>query len=151
MPDNENPTPILLLKLLGTAFCTAFLGYWLYKFLRLKVAAGLNPIWPLVLAVFLGALIVFIIYSTLVPVIRNRRFLKSCQLLSGELAQCKEVDDDGTIDWRVTCRFRSPAGTMIEGKWTTEGTVTTVAERPKPTPGVRIVIAYIDDSIHRML
>jgi hypothetical protein len=44
----------------------------------------------------------FIFYSTLAPIIRNRRFLRRCQVLFGELAECKEVDDDGTIDWRVT-------------------------------------------------
>jgi hypothetical protein len=40
---------------------------------------------------------------------------------------------------------------MIEGKWTTEGTVTRVADRVDPVPGVRVAIAYIDDKTHRML
>ena len=150
-PDNENPTPILLLKLVGTVSCAALIGYWQYKFLTLKVANGLNPIWPLAMAAFLGALVIFIFYSTLAPIVRNRPFLTRCQVLYGELAECKQVDDDGTIDWRVTYRFHSPAGRMIEGKWTTEGTVTRVEQRPKPAPGIRIAIAYIDDKTHRML
>jgi hypothetical protein len=40
---------------------------------------------------------------------------------------------------------------MIEGKWNTEGTVTKVERRSKPSPGVRIAIACIDDNTHRML
>jgi hypothetical protein len=152
MPENENPLPILTLKLLGTGFIVALIGCWLYKILLIfKQDHPPAPTWPIVMIAFLAILIIFITYTTIAPIMRGRRFLRPCKVLYGELITCKRVDDDGTIDWRVSYRFHSPMGRMLEGKWTSEGTATRVAERPMPNPGARVAIAYIDDKTHRML
>jgi hypothetical protein len=152
MPDNENPPHILVLKLVGTGVCVVFCGYWLYKTsLVFKMEQPPPLIWPILLTAFLGAVMVYATYWAIVPIVRNRRFQRSCQVLFGELTECKRVESDETVDWRVRYRFLSPLGHWIEGKWTTEGTVTKVEDRFMPNPGVRIAIAYIDDKTHRML
>jgi hypothetical protein len=147
-PEDENPLPILLLKMFGLAVSLAFCSYWLYRFLN--VPGGLAKFGWLISA-GLAVLICTVTYWTLTPIFKSRRFLRACTPLWGELIKCQRVDDDGTIDWRVTYRFHSPSGQPLEGKWTTEGTVTRVDNRPDPKPGCRVAIAYIDDRMHRML
>jgi hypothetical protein len=152
IPEDENPLPVLTLKLLVTFGTSAFLGYWIYKFSAiLQMEHPPFVRWPIAAILFLAALIVFVIYSTLEPFLRNRRFRRPCQLLFGELIACKAVHGDETVDWKVSYRFHSPAGRMLEGTWTTEGGICRVEDRPLPSPGVRIAIAYIDDKTHRML
>jgi hypothetical protein len=150
IPADENPAYVLIAKLAGAALGVSIAGYWIVR----AFTEG-NPFtlgWQSLYLVLLPAFIVFVLYSTLAPIVRNRRFLRACRLVYGELTHCERVDDDGTIDWRTRYRFLSPSsGQMLEGKWTTEGTVTRVSDRPDPSPGVRVAIAYIDDKTHRML
>ena len=147
-PANENPAPILILKLLGLALALTMSGYGIFKIARIPTARSL---WPMLFMIGMTAFGITITYWTIRPIIRNRRFDRPCTILYGELIDCKRVDDDNTIDWHLTYRFLSPLGQTVEGKWTTEGTVLQVAERALPPPGARIAIAYIDDKTHRVL
>jgi hypothetical protein len=151
IPENENPLPLLGLKLLGVSLTIAFAGYWLFRFLSLVGDGRTAPVWPILMAAFLGALIVFVVYWTLVPILRNRRFQRPCRLVYGELIACKRIEDDETVNWLLTYRFRSPSGAMVEGKWNTEGTMAHVSERPAPSPGAPVAVAYVDDRTHRLL
>jgi hypothetical protein len=46
-------------------------------------------------------------------IVRNRRFLRTCLVLYGELILCERVDDDGTIDWRTSAFCGTKALTAI--------------------------------------
>jgi hypothetical protein len=149
VPVNENPPPLLLLKLGALAFIIIFVLAWMVRIVTTVPTLTLG--WPTLVVVALAAFLCWVTNAMVKPILLDRKFQRGCGVLFGELIHCKRVDDDGTIDWRVKYRFQSPHGGMVEGKSSTEGTTVKVEHRPDPPLGVRVAVAYLDDKTHRML
>jgi hypothetical protein len=144
-PANENPLPIMILRWIGAVCMVAFVAYWVF---RISVMNNILTIgWPLFTVVVFFAIGGRIVYWLLKPIFWYGKFQRGSRVVFGEVVSCEKKDlDEGPSLWRMKYRFPSPAGRMLEGTSSRKAD-----ERPTPTEGTPVAVAYLSDNTHRVL